>query len=160
MATFLFDLLSYSEDREYANRLNISLLAHRLIAVSKWLLQTEDCRHLVPAFFGASTGGAAALKAAAELPRIAAVVSRGGRPDLVMDILPQVQSPTLLIVGGLDDYVLHLNQQALNALTCEKRLVVVEGATHLFEEAGAIEKVSSLAAAWFQHHFSHLKIIQ
>jgi pimeloyl-ACP methyl ester carboxylesterase len=152
--------LSYSEDREYANRFHLSLLTHRLVTVTKQLLQTNDCRHLQPAYFGASTGAAAALKAASELPQIAAVVSRGGRPDLAMEILPLVQSPTLLIVGSLDHYVLHLNDEALHALTCEKRLVIVHGATHLFEEKGALDQVCTLAAGWFESHFIHTKINQ
>ena len=160
MATFLFDLLSYSEDREYTNRLNLSLLTHRLTATTKLLLQTDDCRHLQPAYFGSGTGAAAALKAASELSQVAAVASRGGRPDLVTEILSLVKSPTLLIVGGLDEYILHLNQLALNALTCEKRLIVVEGASHLFEETGAMGKVNSSAASWFEYHFTHSKIIQ
>ena len=160
IATFLFDLLSYSEDREYAKRFHLSMLTHRLTTVTKWLLQLEECRQLQPAYFGASTGAAAALKAASELPQIAAVVSKGGRPDLAADALPLVQSPTLLIVGSLDHYVLHLNDQALHALNCEKRLVVIQGASHLFEENGAMDQVCALAAGWFGQYFVHLQVHQ
>jgi putative phosphoribosyl transferase len=157
IATFLFDLLSYSEDREYANRFHLTLLTHRLVKMTSMLAELDPCRHLQPAFFGASTGAAAALTAASELPQVVAVVSRGGRPDLSMNALPFIKAPTLLIVGSLDRDVLRLNQKAYSALTCEKRLEVVEGATHLFEEAGAMEQVCELAAGWFQNHFAPVK---
>ena len=159
LATFLFDLLSYSEDREYASRFNLTLLSHRLMKMTRLLAEQDTCRHLQPAYFGASTGAAAALNAASELLQIVAVVSRGGRPDMAMNVLPYVQAPTLLIVGALDTEVIRLNRQALQALRCEKRLEIVPGATHLFEEAGTMEQVCNLAAGWFLHHFSSVRIM-
>ena len=159
IATLLFDLLSYSEDREYKNRFNISLLAQRLVEVTKWVASKQECKDLCIGYFGASTGAAAALLAAAELPGIAAVVSRGGRPDLAMRALPFVQSPVLLIVGSLDTDVLRLNQQAYQHLNCEKKLAIVPGATHLFEEEGAMEQVCVLATTWFENHFQLLKAV-
>lgn len=153
ITTLLFDLLSYAEDREYSNRFNVSQLAHRLVHVTRWVAAREDCKDLPVGYFGASTGAAAALLAAAEMPNIAAVVSRGGRPDLASKALPQVQAPVLLIVGGEDADVLQLNRQAFEQLTGEKKLAVIPGATHLFEEEGAMEQVCALATAWFEKHF-------
>ena len=158
IATLLFDLLSYTEDREYSNRFNVSQLAHRLVQVTRWVGTRDDCKDLPVGYFGASTGAAAALLAAAELPKIAAVVSRGGRPDLAAKALPQVQAPVLLIVGEEDADVLLLNRQAFQQLTGEKKLAVVQGATHLFEEEGAMEQVCALATAWFEKHFQHTLI--
>ena len=153
LATLLFDLLSVQEDQEYENRFDIPLLTRRLTAVTQWFGRQESVAGLPVGYFGASTGAAAALNAAAELgERIAAVVSRGGRPDLAMENLPAVRAPTLLIVGGDDVEVLGLNRKALAALACEKELAIVPGATHLFEEPGALEEVARLAGGWFSSH--------
>lgn len=142
--THLFDLLSPEEDTQ-ERRFDIPLLAERLLAEAKKVKEGPI------AFFGASTGAAAALIAATKM-EVAAVVSRGGRPDLAMEVLPEVKAPTLLIVGGNDDVVIDLNKKAYDALACEKKLEIVEGATHLFEEPGALEKVAKLATVWFLHH--------
>lgn len=158
MATFLFDLLTYEEDRNYENRFNIDLLARRLRQATFRIIQQKKFEGLRIGYFGASTGAAAALMAAAELPQIAAVVSRGGRPDLALKDLPFVKAPTLLIVGSEDTSVLKLNQKALRSLTCEKKLEIVPGATHLFEEKGAMEKVCVLAAGWFEMHLQPLEL--
>lgn len=150
--TLLFDLLTEAEDRSYYNRFDIELLTRRLIGACEWLAEqptTKDCRF---GYFGASTGAASALNAASYQPQIEAVVSRGGRPDLAMDNLENVDAPTLLIVGGMDHDVLRLNKEAYIRLNCEKKLVVIEGATHLFEEPGKMERVSALAADWFEKH--------
>jgi pimeloyl-ACP methyl ester carboxylesterase len=150
--TFLFDLLTREEDQTYSNRFNIELLAKRLIIATGWLQQQEVTKGLYYSYFGASTGAAAALMAAAALPQITAVVSRGGRPDLSMESLASVKAPTLLIVGSLDHQVLELNRKALDRLTSDKKLEIVKGATHLFEEPGTMEEVCSLAASWFENH--------
>jgi putative phosphoribosyl transferase len=154
--TLLFDLLTAEEqivDAETRQwRFDIPLLATRLLAVARWLA-TEPTAPRWRAYFGASTGAAAALVAAADAPDIVdAVVSRGGRPDLAGDALPRVRAPTLLIVGGADDVVLELNRDALRALRCSKELVVVPGATHLFEEPGALDRVCDHAARWLDQH--------
>ena len=156
-ATLLFDLLTRQEEaREACDghlRFDIGLLAGRLVGATQWIAQQSTTQHLGIGYFGASTGGAAALLAAARLGALVeAVVSRGGRPDLAGEALSQVQSPTLLIVGERDDVVLRLNQEAYEQLRCEKRLAVVPRATHLFEEPGALEEVASLAAEWFRRH--------
>jgi len=149
-ATLLFDLLTPAEEGDRGNVFDIPLLASRLAAVSAWLARREDVAGLPLGYFGASTGAAAALTAAAELgERVAAVVSRGGRPDLASD-LRGVRAPTLLIVGGADEQVLELNRQARRELRCESELAVVPGATHLFEEPGALEQVGRLAIDWFR----------
>jgi dienelactone hydrolase len=155
LGTLLFDLLTPEEeviDRRNAKlRFDIGLLATRLGEAAEWLERQPSLRDLKVGYFGSSTGGAAALVAAAERPeRCGAVVSRGGRPDLAGPALPSVRAPTLLVVGGHDEPVLDLNRQALAQLRCEKRLEVVPGATHLFEEPGTLEKVSALATDWFQ----------
>src|SRR5216110_2344800 len=154
LGTLLFDLLTQDEEatdtwtREH--RFNIGLLAQRLVHATKWAKQQEETRDLRIGYFGSSTGGAAALVAAAELPQdVGAVVSRGGRPDLAGDALPKVQAPTLLIVGGNDDIVIELNEMARDQMRCEVKLEIVAGATHLFEEPGALEKVAKLASDWF-----------
>lgn len=147
LGTLLLDLLTESESGDRAKVFDIALLADRLRAASAWLSARPDPLPL--GYFGASTGAAAALVAAAGDPRVRAVVSRGGRPDLAGDALPLVVAPTLLIVGGEDTAVLDLNREALARLRCEKRLEVVPGATHLFEEPGALEEVARLAAEWF-----------
>jgi len=154
LATLLFDLLTPEEEatdiRNREHRFNIGLLADRLVHATRWARRQEQTRDLQIGYFGSSTGGAAALVAAAEIPQDAgAVVSRGGRPDLAGDALPNVQAPTLLIVGGNDDIVIELNEMARDRMRCEVKLEIVPGATHLFEEAGALEKVAKLAADWF-----------
>lgn len=155
--TLLFDLLTPDEEAEEAYtrhlRFNIPLLAGRLAAATRWLNAHAEAQQLPVGYFGSSTGGAAALVAAAELgPKIRAVVSRGGRPDLAGEALSRVQAPTLLIVGERDKQVLRLNEEAHALLSCEKKLETVRRATHLFEEPGALEEVSRLAADWFQKH--------
>jgi putative phosphoribosyl transferase len=153
LGTLLFDLLTREEDQVYENRFNIELITDRLAKATIWLAQQEEARDLDFGYFGASTGAAAALKAAARLDgRIKAVVSRGGRPDLAMDVLPQVESPTLLIVGGFDEVVLGLNQQALEKLKAVKHLEIIPGATHLFEERGTLEQAANAAASWFKKY--------
>lgn len=150
LATLLFDLLTKEEELDRDNVFNIELLADRLLAATEWLRQREPLKDAPMGYFGASTGAAAALMGAADLDsRVAAVVSRGGRADLAADKLVDVHAPTLLIVGGLDDVVIELNQQAQAHLTCENKIVIVPGATHLFEEPGALEKVADLACNWF-----------
>ncbi|HEY3418153.1 MAG TPA: alpha/beta family hydrolase [Armatimonadota bacterium] len=150
IATLLFDLLTAEEDRDPERRFDINLLTQRLVQTTYWVQRQPECAGLPIGYFGASTGSAAALNAAAELgPLVQAVVSRGGRPDLAMDALPRVQAPTLLIIGGADYGVIELNQQAYEQLSGEKQLVLVPGATHLFEEAHALEAVARLAADWF-----------
>jgi len=156
LATLLFDLLTGEEEavdlRTAQHRFNISLLAERLVHVTQWALQNESTRQLRVGYFGASTGAAAALVAAAQLTRdIGAVVSRGGRPDLADEALPLVRAPTLLIVGGEDDVVIGLNEQAKAQMCCDVKVEIVPGATHLFEESGALERVAQLAADWFIH---------
>lgn len=155
VATLLFDLLTEKEDRIYANRFDIDLLTQRLQLATEWVKQQAATRHLAIGYFGASTGAAAALKAAAALgPVIRAVVSRGGRPDLALDDLPRVQAPTLLIVGGNDDVVIELNRKAYRELRAEKELKIIPGATHLFEEPGTLEQVATAAAHWFRRHLT------
>jgi putative phosphoribosyl transferase len=154
IATLLVDLLEESEASDRRNVFDINLLADRLLANARWLRQQEETKGLMLGYFGASTGAAAALQAAAREPRnVAAVVSRGGRPDLAMEYLHLVQAPTLLIVGGNDEPVIPLNETACARLTCHKELVIVPGATHLFEEPGALEKVAQLACDWFVKYF-------
>jgi putative phosphoribosyl transferase len=155
LATLLFDLLTPSESKDRANVFDIELLAARLSAATIWARASHFVQGLPLGYFGASTGAAAALLAAAEDKGISAVVSRGGRPDLVGDLLADVRSPTLLIVGGADYGVIELNEQADEMLTCTRRLVKVPGATHLFEESGALEHVATLAREWFVEHLSN-----
>ena len=157
LATLLIDLLTPEEeaiDQRTAHlRFDIRLLAGRLVSATDWLTQNVDTRHLSIGYFGASTGAAAALVAAAERPEVVhAVVSRGGRPDLAGAALPRVRAPTLLIVGGDDVQVIELNRAALALLRCEKQLVIVPGASHLFEEPGALDEVARLAREWFRQH--------
>lgn len=150
LGTLLFDLLTEEEAASRANVFDIPLLASRLGAAIRWVRNDPDLMSLPIGLFGASTGGGAALVAAARMPEaVQAVVSRGGRPDLAGDWLPRVRAPTLLIVGGADSGVLELNRSALASLNCAKRLAVVPGATHLFEEHGALEAVAREAAGWF-----------
>jgi putative phosphoribosyl transferase len=155
LATLLLDLLTEEEEADRANVFDIDLLADRLLAARGWLRVQPDVAGLQMGYFGASTGAAAALKAAAKSPAgIAAVVSRGGRPDLAGEDLARVRAPTLLLVGSRDTAVLQLNQAVLARLTCPKRLTVIPGATHLFEEPGTLEEVARLAAGWFVRHLA------
>jgi dienelactone hydrolase len=156
LATLLFDLLTDPEAANRRNVFDIPLLSDRLLQATRWIGAQSGIGALPLGYFGASTGAAAALVAAAHVGSgIAAVVSRGGRPDLAGPALPLVTAPTLLIVGGADDVVLELNREALGHLTCEKRLTVVPGATHLFEEPGALEKVVDHAQRWFVDNLVH-----
>lgn len=154
IATLLFDLLTEREASDRANVFDMQLLAQRLRLATMWIRQSEATRDLRVGYFGASTGAAAALIAAAADPTIAAVVSRGGRPDLAGSALPNVQAPTLLIVGGNDTLVIDLNQDAYAQLRCEKQLAIVPGASHLFEEPGTLEEVTHLATDWFSRHLA------
>ena len=156
VGTLLMDLLTPEEDRDYARRFDIALLTQRLMDAARWVVSQDETSEIQLAFFGASTGAAAALEAAAILGDEAqAVVSRGGRPDMASsEVLATVTAPTLLLVGGLDNGVIDLNQQAYDQLRCEKKLTIIPGATHLFEEPGTLEEVAHQAAAWFKHHFS------
>lgn len=155
VGTLLFDLLTKEEEAIDVHtthlRFDIGLLAERLVGATEWLKNRLD--YLRVCYFGSSTGGGAALVAAAQMgDEIGAVVSRGGRPDLAGDALPLVRSPTLLIVGGLDYPVIEMNEAALAQLRCEKELKIIPGATHLFQEPGTLEQVADLAAEWFQRH--------
>lgn len=158
IATLLIDLLTASEEKidEQTRelRFNIELLGDRLLIVTNWLLKEEKTKHLQVAYFGASTGAAAALVAAAKKgENISSVVSRGGRPDLADSFLPQVKAPVLLIVGGADTVVIELNKKAYQALTSKKKIEIVPGATHLFEEIGALDQVAKLACQWFSDNW-------
>jgi putative phosphoribosyl transferase len=151
--TLLMDLLTQQEDAQYENRFDIDLLTWRLERVTQWIMEERHCSSLAIGYFGASTGAAAALNAAATFgSAIGSVVSRGGRPDLAMEALANVRSPTLFIVGGLDHEVIKLNRQAYEKLQAQKHLAIVKGATHLFEEPGTLQEVAHLAAAWFSRH--------
>jgi putative phosphoribosyl transferase len=152
LGTLLFDLLTEQEATDRVNVFDVGLLAERLLAAIRFVGELEHTRHLPIGLFGASTGAAAALVAAAREPKVGAVVSRGGRPDLAGRKLRAVRVPTLLIVGELDTEVLALNEQASALLDCEKRLAVVPGATHLFEEPGTLDEAARLAAEWFAKH--------
>src|SRR3954471_22996398 len=159
LATLLVDLLTSDEEtidlRTAHLRFDIDLLAGRLVGATDWLTHYPDTRHLQVGYFGASTGAAAALVAAAERPDVVgAVVSRGGRPDLAGPALGRVRAPTLLIVGRNDFKVIELNRKALAQLRCEKQLVIVPGATHLFEEPGALDEVARLAREWFDRYLT------
>lgn len=156
-ATLLFDLLTAEEDeideKTMELRFDIDLLSSRLLAVTHWLLQNPLIQQLPFGYFGASTGAGAALLAAKDNPYVKAIVSRGGRPDLAgADALKQVKAPTLLIVGGNDEPVISLNQKAYDQLTCVKKLEIIEGATHLFEEAGKLDVVAQLTQNWFKEY--------
>ncbi|MDF2691209.1 MAG: hypothetical protein K0S29_1064 [Gammaproteobacteria bacterium] len=149
IASLLFDLLTEKEDQTYANRFDIELLSKRLIEVSLWAKNQASINTLPMGYFGASTGAASAIEAAAELDFIKAVVSRGGRPDLANSKLSRLKAPTLLIVGGHDPQVLLLNQSAYARIHCVKKLEIVANASHLFEEAGTLEQAALLAKNWF-----------
>lgn len=153
LATLLLDLLTEEEAEDRRKVFDIDLLADRLLLAKGWLETQPQTRSLGIAYFGASTGAGAALQAAAREPsNLKAVVSRGGRPDLAESYLPSVSAPTLLIVGGHDEPVIEMNQTAYNLLTCEKKLIIVPGATHLFEEPGTLEQVAEHAGRWFQRY--------
>jgi putative phosphoribosyl transferase len=153
IATVLTDLLTASEDRKRENRFNIALLTERLIKVTELALQQSSLQHLPVGYFGASTGAAAALQAAALLQgAVKAVVSRGGRPDLATKALPEVTAATLLIVGSLDPDVIELNRQAFAMMKCKKEMKIIEGASHLFEEPGKLQQVAQMAAEWFEQN--------
>lgn len=155
LATLLLDLLQQAEEDNRANVFDIPLLASRLLEATLWVRQRQDISHLPIGYFGASTGAGAALVAAANQGAgVAAVVSRGGRPDLAGDSLAAVRAPTLLIVGSLDTQVIELNRQAMARLHCRKELVIVPNATHLFEEPGTLDKVQELAADWFTRYLA------
>jgi len=152
IGTLLFDLLTEEEASDRGNVFDIEFLARRLKAATDWTRQVGSAKGLAIGYFGASTGAAAALVAAADDEAIGAIVSRGGRPDLAGAALPKVKAPTLLIVGGDDTGVIELNQEACDRLTCKKELKIVPGATHLFEEPGTLEEVARLARDWFKLH--------
>jgi len=160
LATLLFDLLTPEEElvdmRTAELRFDIDLLAERLVHATTWAKQQQQTRDLRIGYFGSSTGGGAALVAAAQLPNdVGAVVSRGGRPDLAGTALFKVQAPTLLIVGGQDEIVIELNEQARNQMRCKVKVEIIPGATHLFEEPGALEQVAKLASDWFINDIAH-----
>ena len=153
------DLLTREEDSIYENRFDIDLLTWRLERATQWMMEQPESKALDIGYFGASTGAAAALQAAATFgPSVGAVVSRGGRPDLAMTALGNVQSPTLLIVGGFDDIVIDLNRQAYAKIKIEKHLAIVPGATHLFEEPGTLQEVARLAADWFKGYLGRNRV--
>ena len=157
LATLLFDLLTPEEEAEDIDtaryRFNVDLLAERLVCATESILEQKETSRLSIGYFGSSTGGGAALVAAAKRPHdVSAVVSRGGRPDLAGDLLSRVLAPTLLIVGGRDEIVIELNHQAQRKMRCEVKLEIIQGATHLFEETGALDRVAQLASGWFLQH--------
>lgn len=155
IATFMFDLLTEEEDHITENRFNIDLLANRLIETTQWLMENKDTKSLLVGYFGASTGAASALRAAAHFGKtIKAVVSRGGRPDLTIADLPLVTAPTLLIVGGLDVPVITMNKMAYDQLESIKDMKIIEGATHLFEEPGKLLEVADLAIDWYKKYLT------
>ena len=154
LSTLLLDLLTEAESEWTDKRFDIDLLAQRLTLAESWVKQQDETKQLPIGYFGSSTGAAAALQSAAVLgDEIKAVVSRGGRPDLAREHLAKVTAPTLLLVGGYDDEVIELNEQAYALLNCEKEMIIIPGATHLFEEAGTLEQVAELAAQWFVKQF-------
>lgn len=155
LATLLLDLLEEREADDRRKVFDIDMLADRLLGATTWLRQLPATAHLPVGYFGASTGAGAALQAAARMPEsVAAVVSRGGRPDLAAPHLARVAAPTLLIVGGHDWPVIEMNQEALAKLTCPKELIIVPGATHLFDEPGTLERVADHAAEWFERYLT------
>ena len=153
IATLLTDLLTEEEDKNFENRFDIELLTERLVKVTNYVIQTSELKGLKVGYFGASTGAASAVKAAAQLKsKIQAVVSRGGRPDLAGDSLSEIVVPTLFLVGSLDTQVIKLNNQAFNKLKCEKEIQIIEGASHLFEEPGKLNEVAQIALEWFEKY--------
>ena len=154
LGTLLFDLLTEEEDQVYENRFNIGMLTRRLIAVTDWVMVYTHGRKLPIGYFGASTGAASALRAAAHFKDgISAVVCRGGRPDLAMEDLPRVTAPNLLLVGGLDTPVIELNREAAGRMRAPAKLQIIPGASHLFGEPGKLQEVAALSAGWFRSHF-------
>jgi len=162
IGTLLMDLLTPEEDSDYQVRFDIPLLTHRLLAATSWIKAEQQTRHLPIGYFGASTGAAAALQAAAGFgEEIGAVVSRGGRPDMAgINALESVKAPTLLLVGGWDDEVITLNREAYEHLRCTKELIIIPGATHLFSEPGTLEEVARQAAEWFGRYLMPAKTVQ
>lgn len=163
LGTLLVDLLTPEEERRDRGtailRFDVDLLAQRLIGVARWLESQPETHALDIGFFGASTGGGAALMAAAALgDHVGAVVCRGGRPDLAGNVLPLVRTPTLLLVGGKDEIVIGLNEMAFQRLRCEKKLRLIPGATHLFEEPGCLDEVARLSARWFNQHLVSVEV--
>lgn len=155
LGTLLLDLLTPEEDLDYDMRFNIDLLAKRLLAATKWLMEEDEAKKLNVGYFGASTGAAAAIETAAAMgEKVSAVVSRGGRPDLAWPYLDSIKAPTLLIVGGYDDVVIGLNEKAFREINAVKKMEIVPGATHLFEEPGTLEAVARLASEWFVKYLS------
>lgn len=153
LSTLLIDLLTRDEDIDYDTRFNIGLLSERLVAATYWVGDEEETRGMKIGYFGASTGAAAAITASVSMKdSVSAVVSRGGRPDLALSFLPEVTAPTLLIVGAKDDVVVEFNKKAYGLLRSEKDLVIIPGATHLFEEPGTLDLVARHAASWFARH--------
>lgn len=153
IATLLIDLLTEKEDEDYRKRFDVKQITQRLVTITKYIKLRPELEALKIGYFGASTGAASALRAAAELGEVInAIVSRGGRPDLAEDALEKIKVPVLLIVGSLDETVIELNQDAYKRLHCEKELEIVKGATHLFEEAGKLDEVSLLAIGWFKKY--------
>jgi dienelactone hydrolase len=153
IATLLTDLLTEEEDKNFENRFDIELLTERLVKVTNYVIQISDLKDLKVGYFGASTGAASAVKAAAQLKNtIQAIVSRGGRPDLAGDSLSEIVVPTLFLVGSLDRQVIKLNNQAFNKLKCEKQIQIIEGASHLFEEPGKLNEVAQIAVEWFEKY--------
>ncbi|MCF8430167.1 MAG: dienelactone hydrolase family protein [Bacteroidia bacterium] len=153
IATLLTDLLTEEDDDDYENRFDIELLTERLVKVTNYITQIPQLKELKVGYFGAITGAACAIKAAAQLEnKIHAVVSRGGRPDLAGDSLFKIQAPTLLLVGSLDSYVIKLNNQAFYQIKCDKQVKIIEGASHLFEEPGKLNEVAQYAVNWFEKH--------
>jgi len=156
LATFLFDLLTEKEDSTYETRFNIDLLTERLIKVTDWITLKPELQKLPIGYFGASTGAASALRAAAHFgDKVSAVVSRGGRPDMALSDLEKVTAPTLLLVGGWDHLVIELNREAYLKLNCNRKLKVIPEATHLFEEPGKLEQVALLSTKWFLKWFKN-----
>lgn len=152
-ATLLFDLLTEKEDEDYEKRFDIDLLTKRLKETTDWVIKQPSTSNLPIGYFGASTGAASALRAAVQVPdKVKAIVSRGGRPDLAMEIAERIAVPTLLIVGSLDKAVLSMNQGVYIKLLCTKELAIIDGATHLFPELGKLEEVANLATAWFEEY--------
>lgn len=154
-STLLCDLLTEEEDKDFTRRFNIPLLTSRLTAVREWLKKQPELSSAPVGYFGGSTGAASAISAAADPgAEIGAIVTRGGRPDLALPALPSVTAPTLLLVGSMDPEVVVLNKNAYDMLTREKQLIIIEGATHLFEEPGKLEEVAAHASEWFSKHLS------
>jgi dienelactone hydrolase len=160
IGTLLFDLLTEEEDRHYSKRFDIELLTSRLIQATRWIQARLSEKRYSLGYFGASTGAASALRAAVALPAIKAMVSRGGRPDLAGEALLKVDAPVLLIVGGRDRDVLKLNEYAYEQLPCKKKLIIIDGATHLFEEPGTLEQAANAACSWFNKYLEVTKIAQ